>query len=275
MRLSTLNVIGAGRVGPVLARRWFDLGVLRVQGVCSRRLEAAQAAVAFIGAGSACAALADLPPADVWLITVPDAQIAAVAEALAALHRPPATAWHCSGFLASSVLAPLAQRGWAVGSAHPALSFAGRQQAYAAFEGTVCAIEGDARAAECFAAIGGRPFTLAAADKPLYHAAAVWASNFAPVLDAVAQGLWQRCGMPPDWVAPLAEGFARRAVANVAQLGAARALTGPAARGDWAVVAAETEALAAIDVPLAEAYAALSALASRLSNSANFCDEKP
>lgn len=269
MRLSTLNVIGAGRVGPVLARLWQAAGVFRIQGVAARRLTSAQTATTFIGSGRACASLAELPPADLWLLAVPDDQIAAVAARLATLPHAPATAWHCSGFLPSSALAPLAALGWQVGSVHPALSFADRQRALAQFVGTVCAIEGDARATTAIAAIGGRPFALTAEAKPLYHAAAVWASNFQPVLDAVAQGLWRQVGMPADLVAPLAQGFAQRAVDNIGRLGAKAALTGPAARGDQAVVQAETQALAALDGDLAAAYAALSALASRLSNAAN------
>lgn len=269
MRLSTLNVIGAGRVGPVLARLWQEAGVLSVQGIVARHPASARQAAAFIGSGRACDSLADLPSADLWLVAVPDTQIAAVATQLAALPHAPATAWHCSGFLPSSALAPLAARGWQVGSVHPALSFADREVALTQFAGTVCAVEGDARASAAMAAIGGRPFALAAQAKPLYHAAAVWASNFQPVLDAVAQGLWHQVGMPADLVAPLAQGFAQRAVDNVGRLGAQAALTGPAARGDLAVVQAETQALAALDGDLAAAYAALSALASRLSNAAS------
>ncbi|MCA0177486.1 MAG: DUF2520 domain-containing protein [Proteobacteria bacterium] len=269
MRLSTLNVIGAGRVGPVLARLWQQAGVLRVQGVAARHLVSAQNATAFIGSGLACTDLAELPPAELWLVAVPDDQITAVATQLAAQPHVPAAAWHCSGFLPSCALAPLAAAGWQVGSVHPALSFADRDAALAQFAGTVCAVEGDDRAFAAVSAIGGRPFALRAEAKPLYHAAAVWASNFQPVLDAVAQGLWRHIGMPPDLVAPLAQGFAQRAVDNVGQLGAQAALTGPAARGDLAVVQAEIQALAALDSDLAAAYAALSALASRLSNAAN------
>jgi predicted short-subunit dehydrogenase-like oxidoreductase (DUF2520 family) len=47
-------------------------------------------------------------------------------------------------------------------------------------------------------------------------------------------------------------------------LGPAAALTGPAARGDVAVVQAQTAALAEADALLGQSYAALSALAARL-----------
>ena len=56
----------------------------------------------------------------------------------------------------------------------------------------------------------------------------------------------------------------QRAAANLQALGSQAALTGPAARGDTAVVQAQTTALTAHDATLGEAYAALSILAARL-----------
>jgi len=266
----TLNLVGAGRVGGTLARLWADAGVFTVQAVHSRRPERALALVADLGTGvRAAATLADLPPADVWLLAVPDGQIASVAAALATRpDLPPAVAWHCSGFFTAAEAAPLAAQGWAVASTHPALSFADAHTARRQFAGSVCALEGDAAAValaqQAYTAIGGRCFTLAAADKPLYHGAAVFASNFLPVLQAVATELWQGTGVPPDWVAGLAEGFLRRGTDNLLALGPRAALTGPAARGDAAVLHLQGGAMAARDPALGQAYQALSELAARL-----------
>jgi predicted short-subunit dehydrogenase-like oxidoreductase (DUF2520 family) len=267
--MKTLNVIGAGRVGSSLARLWVQAEVFRLQAVHSRSPQAGHDLVQALGQGQAVADLADLPAADVWLLAVPDGQIANTSACLAA--RPDlarATAWHCSGFLGAGELAALAHSGWQVASAHPALSFTTRTLDAAAFAGTVCALEGHpqavAAARAAFEAIAARCFELNSDDKPLYHAAAVFASNFLPVLQAVATELWQGTGVPPAWVGELANGFAQRAVANVQALGPLGALTGPAARGDMAVVQAQQAALAERDAVLGQAYAALSELASRL-----------
>jgi predicted short-subunit dehydrogenase-like oxidoreductase (DUF2520 family) len=68
--------------------------------------------------------------------------------------------------------------------------------------------------------------------KALYHAAAVFASNYAVALLAVAGRLMERAGVgEADAQAALA-GLARGAVENVAGHGPAAALTGPVARGD-------------------------------------------
>jgi predicted short-subunit dehydrogenase-like oxidoreductase (DUF2520 family) len=217
-------------------------------------------------------------PADLWLLAVSDTQIEAVAKALSHLPLPAATAWHCSGFWPAAALGALQQRGWQTASAHPALSFAEAARASTPepreqFAGTLCALEGDGEAvawAEAsFSAIGGRCFRLSAEDKPLYHAAAVLASNFQPVLQAAAVKLWQRCGLPEDQIGPLWRGFVQKGCDNLMRAEPAAVLTGPAARGDDAVVRAETEALRTVDPALAQAYEALSVLARRLALSAD------
>ena len=75
----------------------------------------------------------------------------------------------------------------------------------------------------------GVPFALADELRP-NHAAAVFASNSLVTVSAIAESLFEAAGVPDPRaaMAPL-----QRATLNhVEQLGAARALTGPAARGD-------------------------------------------
>lgn len=279
----TLNVVGPGRVGRSLSRLWLDAGVAQLQAVLARQPGHAQAAIEALCAGTACTALAQMPRADVWLLAVPDTQIAIVAAQLAELSQTrgwaPAQAWHCSGFLTSAEMTPLQALGWDVASAHPALSFADPDRACAQFPGTVCALEGTAaalqRAQVAFEQIGGRCFELQAAQKPLYHGAAVFASNFLPVLQAVATELWQGTGVPPAWVPGLAQGFLTQVSSNVQALGPRGALTGPAARGDGAVLAAQGQAMNARDAALGEAYASLSELAGRLARSGQVLGEPP
>ena len=73
------------------------------------------------------------------------------------------------------------------------------------------------------------PFALADELRPLYHAAAVFASNSLVTVSAIAESLFEAAGVPdPErrWPAAARDPRPRRA------LGAARALTGPALRGD-------------------------------------------
>jgi predicted short-subunit dehydrogenase-like oxidoreductase (DUF2520 family) len=272
---TTLNVIGAGRVGTTLAALWHQQRHFAVQDVVMRSPASVQAACARIGAGLPVTDWTALRPAAVWMLAVPDAQIEASAARLAQLSSVFAPgdaaapiAFHCSGAKNAAALEPLAERGWRTASAHCILSFANVETALQQFPGTPCALEGNASACAvlraAFSAIGARCFDVRSEDKLLYHAAAVFATNFLPVLQATAEDLWQATGMPPELVTHLRAALLRNAVDNITALGPQRALTGPAARGDTAAIARQGAAVAAWDAPTGEAYAALSALALRL-----------
>ena len=266
--LPTLNLVGAGRVGKTLGRLWQQAGVLQIQDVLTTHVASAQAAVDFIGAGRAVAAPEQLRPASLWLLAVPDRQIAVSAQSLATLDLPPALAFHASGALGATELAPLQARGWSCASAHCILSFADPATAQQQFHSTVCALEGDTAARQqiepLFAALGAQCFALASEHKLLYHAAAVWATNFLPVLQAQAEALWQHSGLPAELLPGLRERLLHNAVNNLLALGPAAALTGPAARGDTALVERQGQAIQALDAEAGAAYAALSAMAARL-----------
>jgi predicted short-subunit dehydrogenase-like oxidoreductase (DUF2520 family) len=116
-----------------------------------------------------------------------------------------------------------------------------------------------------FEAIGANCFDLAAKDKVLYHAAAVFATNFLPVLQVVAIELWQSTGVPKGMIAPLNVSLLNKAVQNIATQGAVKALTGPAARGDTELVALQGAAVADWNADAGAAYAALSQIAMGIS----------
>ena len=274
--VKTLNVIGCGRVGQTLARLWQTQGSFAVQDLYGRSADKAAAAAAFIGGGRPVSDLAAMRPADAWMLTVPDTQVAAVAAELAR-HLPvadatnPPVAFHCSGFLGAAALAPLRERGWLLASAHPLLNFASPETGVAQFAGTPCGLEGDAAAVQMLAdallAIGGKSFDVASELKPLYHAAAVFSSNFTVVLQGVAQEAWRAAGVPEALLPRLNAALLQTTVDNLLAMGPAKALTGPAARGDTAVVQIQGDAVASWSPPAGDAYRTLSALAVRLAQS--------
>lgn len=268
--MKSLNIIGCGRVGQTLARLWHDSSRYRVQDVLTRSEASAADAIRFIGAGRAVSQMTDMRAAEVWMLAVPDRQIADVAVHLAKFGgtRQTAIAFHCSGALSSTELAALTTVDWQVASAHCLLSFATPDSARQQFAGAPCALEGaPAALAELepsFTTIGAHCFTLAAEHKLLYHAGAVFATNFAPVLQAVANQLWTESGMPPAIAAHLKATLLKNVVDNIATLGPTGALTGPAARGDLALVQRQGEAVSAWNATAGEAYVALSQLAAQL-----------
>lgn len=268
----TLNLIGAGRVGQTLGRLWQQAGVFTLQDVLTNRAGSAQAACQFMGGGTPVASLSELRPADVWMLAVPDAQIAAVATQLAQQVATTGAAapvvFHCSGAQSAASLAPLSALGWHSASAHCILSFASSTVALQQFPGTPCALEGDDHARTvlrtAFEAIAAQCFDVRSEDKLLYHAAAVFATNFLPVLQAVAEDAWRASGVPADLLPGLRASLLNNAVNNITRMGPAAALTGPAARGDVAAIARQAQAVTNWDPAAGAAYEALSTLALRL-----------
>ena len=175
----TLNIIGAGRVGRALGRLWQCAGAFDVQDVLSGTPHGARSAATFIGRGRAVAWLEDMRPAEVWMLTPPDARIGACCTALAAnaLLRAGDIVFHCSGSLSSRELAGATGRGVHIGSVHPLKSFADPAIAVATFAGTYCAAEGDEAALAvlrpAFERIGARVTEIAPQQKVAYHAASV------------------------------------------------------------------------------------------------------
>ncbi|RFO96330.1 DUF2520 domain-containing protein [Rhodoferax lacus] len=279
--MQTLNIIGAGRVGQTLGRLWHSQGVFALQDVLTQSPASAQAACHFMGAGTPVTQAAHMRAADVWMLAVPDAHIAATAQALAAQAEqlPPATVFHCSGAQSAALLAPLAAKGWQTASAHCILSFASAQAALQQFSGTPCALEGDTLATallhQAFTAIEARCFAVKSQDKLLYHAAAVFATNFLPVLQNVAEEAWTASGVPTDLLPGLRAALLNNAVANITRLGPQGALTGPAARGDVAAIAQQAAAVTQWDAQAGAAYEALSALALRMAKASTDSSATP
>jgi predicted short-subunit dehydrogenase-like oxidoreductase (DUF2520 family) len=260
--LATINLVGAGHVGRVFGRLFAQHGVFTIQQVLTRSQASAQQAVNFIGAGSVATACQQLQPAAVYLLAVGDDQIVAASEALArAVPLAGSIVFHCSGALASDKLQAAREAGALVASVHPIRSFADPAAVAAQFPGTFCGIEGDAGAlallTPALQAIGAQPVPINAAAKTVYHAAAVFASNYlVTVLDAALRA-YQAAGIPEAVARQLAQPLASESMANVFRLGAAAALSGPIARGDLDTVARQQQAVSQWDPGTGALYQAL------------------
>jgi predicted short-subunit dehydrogenase-like oxidoreductase (DUF2520 family) len=207
----TLAIVGRGRLGTAFAQALSDHG-RRVSGPHGRGY-----------AGE---------DADAVLLCVPDREIA---HAAGLIERGPLVG-HCSGICPLAVVAP--HEGF---SLHPLMTaIAGR----ASFAGAGGAVAGTTQRARAFATslahqLGMRPFALADADRPVYHAAASIASNFLVTLEAAAERLAATAGLERELLVPLV----RATVENWAAVGAERALTGPVARGDEETVSLQRAAV--------------------------------
>jgi predicted short-subunit dehydrogenase-like oxidoreductase (DUF2520 family) len=193
---------------------------------------------------------------DLVLLCVPDGEIAAAAACIA----PGAIVGHCSGATPLDVLGDRERL-----ALHPLMTVTGVGGAGFPLRGAGCAVAGStpqalARAHAIASAVGMRPFAIADADRPAYHAAASVASNFLVTLEAFAEQLAGAAGVPREALVPLV----RATVDNWAAVGPERALTGPIARGDDATVARQRAAVADHAPELVDLFDALASATARL-----------
>jgi predicted short-subunit dehydrogenase-like oxidoreductase (DUF2520 family) len=199
VRFQSVCIVGAGRVGKAMAAR------------LANRLPTRTAGRAL-----------DVGEADLVVLCVPDGAIAEVAAAL------PVGPWiaHTSGATGLAALDPHERRF----SLHPLQTLTaelGPEQ----FDGAWAAItaatdEGLAAARDLAGVLGLEPFELDDEDRPVYHAAAAFASSFLVTVHEVASELMEAAGAPPEALEPLM----RRTMDNGFRH------TGPLVRGDWKTI---------------------------------------
>jgi predicted short-subunit dehydrogenase-like oxidoreductase (DUF2520 family) len=255
---SPVSIVGAGRTGRALGRVIHRAGI-PVGAVTCRTLERAREAAAFIGAGTPAAGRPGRC-SGVVLVCVPDG---AVADVAAGLDVAPGTVVaHVAGALGSE--AASGARGGEPGSLHPLRSFADPERAAAAFAGTACAVEGTPAAAEVLIELvlkmGGAPLQVASGGKPLYHAGAVFASNYLVALFHAAERLFEAAGISREAGRPALARLAEGTLDNVKAAGPEAALTGPVERGDARTVERHLEAIRRARPELAAPYAELARL---------------
>jgi len=257
-------VIGAGRVGTALAVRLLDTGH-RIVAISGRAGTVDRAARYLPGVPIRPAPIA-ARGVEVDVIGTPDDLIEPTATSLAdegALGEGQ-TAMHLSGATSLDALAAPRAAGAEVLSVHPLQTFPDVDAAVARIPGSGIAVtalseHGYFLGERLVRDVGGRSFRLADEAKPIYHAAAVFASNYLVAITALADELFRDAGMPEP--AELFLPLQRATLDNVAAMGPAAALTGPAVRGDAGTIAANLEALAKHAPEAVPAYVALADVA--------------
>jgi predicted short-subunit dehydrogenase-like oxidoreductase (DUF2520 family) len=189
---------------------------------------------------------------DVLVVATPDDVVAEAAAAVA--PAPTTTVMHLSGSLGLEALAPHPRRA----ALHPLVPLPnGEVGAARLCSGITFAVAGAAAARAMAVSLGGRVVEVADADRATYHAAACIAANHVVALLGQVERVARAAGLDLESFLPLA----RAAVDDVASLGAADALTGPARRGDWATLSRHLDALPEDE---RTGYKAVAALATRL-----------
>lgn len=275
-----ISIIGAGVVGTalaVLAAR----AEYRITAIASRRESSARKAATLIGQGRVCTAAEAARAGRLLLLTVNDDAIAPLAAELAEAEavRPGTMVVHCSGALASDVLAPLANRcGALTASMHPLQTFPTVQAAIDSLPGCYFFCEGHgpavSAAMQLAGDIGGVPVEIEPDRKTLYHAAACMACNYLATLQEAAISAAALAGIGTLPARKALAPLVAATVNNVMNLGPGPALTGPIARGDVQTVQRHLAALDATDPDLAEVYRQLGRRTVQLARKAGKIDRR-
>lgn len=243
--MALIGVVGAGRVGAVLAAA----------------LRAAGHTIAAVGGESHASRTrietllpgvrVDKPSAvaracDILLLTVPDDALSNVVTMLSASGaiRPGQYVVHTSGRHGADVLGPAADVGAHVAAMHPAMTFTGTDVDLEHLPGTVfgCTGEGPARSVveTLVCDLGGRASWIDESQRARYHLALAHGANHLVTLVSQAADLLRASGVtdPATTLRPLLQA----ALDNSLEYGDA-ALTGPIVRGDVETVRTHLSAL--------------------------------
>ena len=259
MKKQKVGFIGAGKVGTALATKLFE-GGYPVVAVANKNIGASEN-------------LADLVPgchvfktaqevanaADHVFITTPDDSIASIASDL--VWRSEQNVVHCSGAASVDILEPAKQSGSMVGSFHPCQAFASVDQAIKNLPGSTFAIEAQGHLLhilkEMASTIGCDWIVLKPGNKALYHAAAVFASNYFVTLLKVATDLFQNFDVPTVQSTKVLMPLIQGNIKNINTIGLPSCLTGPIARGDVSTIKKHIFALKEKESSILRLYAEL------------------
>lgn len=248
-----VGVIGAGRIAQALGCLLRKRGAA-IAGVVSRNRLHAEEAARFIGPGTEALDYDQLlRRTETLLIAVSDDAVSTVAERLAEAGISGGVVIHTAGVYGPEVLHVIGRRGVSCGSLHPLQTVATPAQGVADLPGSPFAVAAEGAAEETarrwVGLLNGKLLSLEPGTKPLYHAAAVMASNYTAALLDAALVLMDAAGVEAEDALSALGPLVKTSVENVLAQGPATALTGPLRRGDLRTVELHLGAMAEARIP--------------------------
>jgi predicted short-subunit dehydrogenase-like oxidoreductase (DUF2520 family) len=243
-----IGFVGAGKVATAFGRYLHACGEA-VSGYFDRHPEKVDHAARATSSRACKSAMEVAACSEIILLTTRDDQIADACETLCrqgGVTRHHAVG-HMSGAHASDILKAAQAQGAVVFSLHPLQAFAEEDKAVAELPRTFFSLEGQTDRLPLIETLLGRMgnpyFTISAHHKSLYHLSACILSNYLVTLMDAGLSALEHSGIDPrqgfQAMRPLIDGT----LANIAEMGTARALTGPIARGDSGTIRTHLESL--------------------------------
>lgn len=223
--------IGAGKVGCSLSAYFMYCGI-DVTGIYARNKQAETDRNLFYFS----AADDVVAQSDIIFITVTDSAIAEVWNGLDKTNISGKIICHCSGSLSSDIFNKADCADAHFCSLHPMQAFNSRQTSFDKLSKTFFTIEGDNAAITALSNIlnkcGNSFCCIDKKDKSLYHAAAVFASNYIVANVHKAISLLNQCGFSDDDALAALSPMLMGNISAICKNGVVKALTGPIERND-------------------------------------------
>lgn len=236
-----IAILGMGKVGTAVGSLLRSAGY-EIVAVADMSAVSAEEGVTYTG-GKVYTDLADAASqAECVFITTGDDAIATACEEISEKGGVSAgkKVVHMSGAGGLDLLESARAAGAHVASIHPIQSFADVEGALKSIPGTTFGVTAQEEikdwAVQIVRDLGGVPFFVSDADRPLYHAAACMASNYLVTLMYMVESVYETVGLNREeaiksfW--PLVAGT----IKNIENRGTVQSLTGPISRGDVGTV---------------------------------------
>lgn len=255
MKICRVGFIGAGKVGSSLGRYLKENGI-NITGYFSKTAESAKLVAEFTTSRVYTDIQQLLKDSDTLFLTVPDGKIGEVWDYMKKFDVKNKNICHCSGSISSTAFFDAEKLGAYSYSIHPLLAISDKFTSWRSLKEAFFCIEGSmghlAEIKDLFGSMGNHVVAIDTEKKPLYHAAAVIASNLSTALFQIGADMLKQCGFnaqeSQEALWPLFLGNA----ANIAHSGTIKALTGPIERGDVCTIQKHLEAFANFDVNSSE-----------------------
>ncbi len=236
-RKLNIAVIGAGKIAysltGALAKNGYNVSI-----AISREIGSAKRLALKNNIKKYSSKLEDIPAGcNLFILAVPDNQIKITAGKLLKLklNFKESIFVHLSGALDISVLSSLKRKKAQTASLHIMQTFPSKK--VIGIKNCYAAVETDSRVTkallfEISEKLGLNPFLLKSKDKPLYHAAGVFASNFLVGLLFSSQRILKYAEIKDSDFFKIMEPIIYSTLSNIKKAGISAALSGPVERGD-------------------------------------------
>lgn len=188
---------------------------------------------------------------DILFLTVPDRNIKEVWDKLRTFPLEGKIICHFSGLLSSDIFEGIQGKGAYGYALHPLFAISSKWESYEQLGTSYFTIEGSEKYISFwekqFSILGNPVCVIKKEQKVLYHAAAVFASNFVIALMKTAEELLGACGFTKEAAKEALLPLFLHNSGAVAGQGIVKALTGPAERADLGTMKAHMDALSAED----------------------------